>query len=165
VNNKPMEESNEPLVDLFRVVEDALTIASSNSQSELGLSLDTAELELNLSTKKEVGGGVEIKAIGLNASAKGESESTHQYKLKLRRSQEEFKLGPPSANELAETILALARASCSITARAKNYSLDEAVVTVDIQRTKEGELHVLAGGGGGTGDVYRITLTFTNRQR
>jgi hypothetical protein len=79
------------------------------------------------------------------------------------RSPGEFKLGSPSANEVAETILAIAKASQSIAARAKNYTLDEAVVTVDLQRTKEGKLHVLAGGG--AGDIYKITLTFTKRQR
>jgi len=159
-----MEESTDPLIQLFRTVEEALEIAGSKSDSELGLSLDTAEIELNLSTAKKVGGGIEIKAIGLNASAKGESQSTHRYKLKLRRGVGEFKLGPPQANEMAETILALAKASESIAARAKNYSLDEAVVTVDVHRTKEGGLQVFAGGGAVTGDVYKITLIFTKRE-
>jgi len=162
---KPMEESKDPFLQLFTALENALAIAGSDSKSETGLSLDKAELEFNLSWTKKMGGGVEIKSLGIDATAKGESLSAHRYKLKLRRSTEEFNLGPPEANELAESILALAKATQSVSLLSKNYSVDEAIVTIDIERTKEGQLKVFAGGGGGTGDIYKITLTFTKRTR
>jgi hypothetical protein len=165
MESKQMKESDEPLIELFRTVEDGLAIAGSKSKSEWGLSLDTAELELNLATKTKAGGGLQVEALGINASAKVELKSIHKYKLKLRRSVEEFNMGSPSAQELAETILALARATQSIASRAKNFSVDEAVVTVDISQTKEGTLQVFGGGGGGAESLYRITLTFTKRQR
>jgi hypothetical protein len=60
--------------------------------------------------------------------------------LKLRRSAEDFNLGSPSAQELAEAILALAKATQSIASRADKFTLDEAVVIVDISQTKEGGL-------------------------
>ncbi len=165
MTSKPMEETKDPFLQLFTTLEDALSIAGSNSQSQTGLSLDTAELEFNLSRTKSFDSGVEIKTFGINASAKGESLSSHQYKLKLRRSVGEFNLGPPEANELAETILALAKATQAVSLLTANYSLDEAIVTVDVERTKEGQLKVFAGGGGGTGDVFKVTLTFTKRLR
>jgi len=69
------------------------------------------------------------------------------------------------ANEVAETILALAKATQAVSLLTTHYSLDEAIVTVDVERTKEGQLKVFADGGGGTGDVFKITLTFTKRLR
>src|ERR1051325_7139493 len=103
MGSKTMEESNEPLIQLFRTVEEALSIAGSNSESNLGLTLDTAELELNLGTTKEGGVGVELKEFGVDASAKRTSESTHEHKLKLRRGLRPYVLGTPSSQELAET--------------------------------------------------------------
>jgi hypothetical protein len=161
-----MEESNDPLIELFRTVEDGLAIAGSQSEPELGLSLDTAEIELNLVTSKNLEGGIEVKALGLNASAKAGSESRHIYKLKLRRTRAPFNLGGgPSAQDLAKTILALAKATQSVSSRAKNFIMDEAVVTVDLSQTKEGGIKVGVGGSGGTGDTYKVTLTFVARKR
>ena len=77
-----MEESEEPLIQLFRTVEEALSTAGRNSESNPGLTLDTAELELNLATTAAGSAGVELKEPGVEASAKRTSESTHQYKLK-----------------------------------------------------------------------------------
>jgi hypothetical protein len=165
MKTKQVKEADDPLIELFRTVEDGLAIAGSKSKSELGLSLDTAELELNLAIKTKADGGLQVEALGINASAKVELKSRHTYKLKLRRSVEEFNMGSPTAQELAETILALATATQSIASRASNFIVDEAVVTVDISQTKEGTLKIFGGGGSGAESLYRITLTFTKRQR
>jgi len=163
-STKPMEEGNDSLVDLFRVVEEALAIAGAKTMSELSLSLDTAELELGLTTKKSVEGGVEVKAIGINASVKAESESKHTYKLKLRRSAKPQRtLGAPSALELAETIFALAKATESVASRSTDFAVDEATVIVDVSQTKEGALKIGAGPVGGSGNLCKITLIFTSR--
>jgi len=158
-----MEESNDPLIQLYRAVEEAISIAGNNAQSDLGLMLDTAELELNLATNKEGGGGIEIKSLGVDASAKTATESTHVYKLKLRRGPKPYVLGTPSSREIAETILALAKATASIARRANNFAVEEAVVTVDLSQSKEGGLKFGVGGHAGSQTVGRITLTFRKK--
>jgi hypothetical protein len=161
MSSKPMEEGNDPLIQLFRTVEEGLSIAGSNAQSSLGLSLDTAELELNLGILKKGTAGIEVKALGIDASVSKEVESTHVYKLKLRRGPKPYLLGNVSAQELAETILALGKATQSVAQRATNFVVDEAVVTVDVTESKEGALKFGVGGQGGSQNICRVTLTFT----
>ena len=157
---KGMEESKDPLIELYRTLEEALAIAGSRSKSESGLSLDTAELELKLSSATKVGGGIELKPLGVDLSAHASSESAHNYKLKLRRSGKPFFAGSPPAMELAETILALAKATDAIILRASEFEVVEAVVTVDVTQTKDGSVKIWAGGGGSSGNVHKITMTF-----
>jgi len=159
-----MEESNEPLIQLFRTVEEALSIAGSNSESNLGLTLDTAELELNLGTTTEGNAGVELKELGVEAFGRKASESIHQYKLKLRRGPQAYFLGVPSSQELAETILTLAKATASVAARSNNFIVDQAVVTVDVSQSTEGGIKFGVGGRAGSKNVGKVTLTFTKRR-
>jgi hypothetical protein len=159
-----MEESNEPLIQLFRTVEEALSIAGSDSQSNLGLTLDTAELELNLGTTSEGSAGIELKELGVDASGKRTSESTHQHKLKLRRGPQPYVLGTPTSRKLAETILALAKATASVATRSGNLVVDEAVVTVDLSQSTEGGVKFGVGGRAGSKNVGKITLTYTKRR-
>jgi hypothetical protein len=160
-----MEESKDPLIQLYRAVEEAISIAGSNAVSDHGLMLDTAELELNLAIKKEGGGGIEIKAFALEASAKKASESTHVYKLKLRRGPKPYVLGSPPSLEIAETILALAKATASVAERAKHFDVEEAVVTIDLSQSTEGGLKFGVGVHGGSQTIGRITLSFRKKRK
>jgi hypothetical protein len=72
-------------------------------------------------------------------------------------------LGTPEAREIAETILALAKATASVIQRAQNFTVEEAVVTVDLSQGKEGGLKVGVGVGGGSQNVGKITLTFKKK--
>lgn len=158
-----MEESNQPLIQLFRTVEEAMSIAGSNARAELGLRLDTAELELTLGTTKEGGAGIEIKSLGIDASGKKTSESSHQYKLKLKPAAKPYDLPGPSSGEVAETILALGKAASSVAQRGGGFTIDEAALTVDLTQSTEGGFKIGVGGRGGSETVGRITLTFKKR--
>jgi hypothetical protein len=162
--SKQMEEGEKSFIELFRAVEEALVIVGEKTLSELSLTLDSAELETSLVTTKTATGGFEIKAIGFNASGKARSESTHGYRLKLRRrAAKKGELGPTSL-ELAEAIFSVAAATREISKRTTNFYVNEATVTVDVAKSKEGGLKVLFGGEGKSKNLCRVTLTFTARE-
>ena len=158
---KGMEESKDPFIELYRTVEEALEIVGSRSKTENSLYLDTAELELKLSSGTNIGGGVELKPVGIDISAHASSESAHTYKLKLRRTGQPFVAGSPPAMELAETILSLAKSTEAVMARVSGFEIAEAVVTVDVTVAKDGSLKVWAGPGGSSGNIHKITMTFS----
>ena|SRR5438309_966744 len=158
---KSMEESKDPFIELYRTLEEALEIVGTRSKAENGLYLDTAELELKLLSGKKVGGGVELKPVGIDISAHVSSESEHTYKLKLRRTGKPFIAGSPPAMELAETILSLAKSTEAVMARVSGFEVVDALVTVDVTVAKDGSLKIWAGGGGSSGNVHKITMTFT----
>jgi hypothetical protein len=158
---RQMEEGNDTLIQMFRAVEEGLAIAGTNTQSELGLSLDTAALELSLALANIGEVGLKWDLVGLDTTGKMKSESTHLYKLKLRRKAKPTRTsGPPAALEIAETIFSLAKATKSVVSRTTDFLVDEAVVTIDINQTKEGVIKVGGGGGKASGNLCRVTLTF-----
>jgi len=163
MTTKEMEEGNESLIDLFRTVEEALAIVGEKTLDELNLTLDSAELETNLAVTKSVTGGFKIEAIGFDASGKANSESTHGYKLKLRRRpKRKGELGITEI-EIADAIFSIAAATRAIDARTCDFYVDEATVTVDLSRSKEGGLKVFVGGEGKSENLCRIVLNFKLR--
>lgn len=162
--SKEMQEANQPMIDLFRVVEEALAIVGEKALSGLNFTLDSAELETSLAVTKTATGGFKIDAIGFDASGKASSESTHLYRLRLRRQpKRKAELGM-DAVEVASAIFAILEATSQISQRTTEFRVDEATVIVDLTRSKEGGLKVFGGGEAKSDNMCRVTLKFTLRE-
>jgi hypothetical protein len=161
---KEMQEGNEALVDLFRTVEEALAIVGEKALSELNMTLDSAELEASLVVTKSVGGGVKIDAIGFDASGKADAARTHTFKLTLkRRPKRKGELGITEI-EIADAIFSIVSATREIESRTHDFYVDEATVTVELTKSKEGALKVFGGGEGKSDNVCSVILHFSVRQ-
>lgn len=162
--SKEMQEANEPVIDLFRVVEEALGIVGEKAISDLNFTLDSAELETSLAVTKIAAGGFKIDAIGFDASGKASSESTHLYRLRLKRQpKRKAELGM-DAVEVASAIFAILEATSQIKQRTTQFRVEEATVIVDLTRSKEGGLKVFAGAEGKSDSICKVTLKFTLRE-
>jgi|HubBroStandDraft_6_1064221.scaffolds.fasta_scaffold77248_1 hypothetical protein len=160
MKSKEMQEANDPMIQLFRTVEEALGIVGEKAVKELNLALDSAELETSLVVTKVATGGFKIDAVGFDASGKATSESTHLYRLKLKRQpRKKAELGM-DAVEVAASIFAILEATNQIKLRTTQFRIDEATVIVDLTRSKEGGLKVFGGGEGKSGNTCRVTLKF-----
>jgi hypothetical protein len=163
VETKQMQEGADSFVELFRTVEEALSIVGSRTLADLKFNLSSAELETSIATTKTLSTGFEIKCMGLEASGRADTEATHGYKLKLRRRSSGIAALGPTA-ELAEAIFSIIKATKEISSRTTSYYVDEATVTVDVARSKEGALKIVWGPDAKQSNVCRIILTFTSRE-
>ena len=164
METKQMQEGADSFVELFRTVEEALSIVGSRTLADLKFNLSSAELETTIATTKTQSTGFEIKCVGLEASGRADTEATHGYKLKLRRRSSGVAALGPTALELAEAIFSIIKATKEISSRTTSYYVDEATVTVDVARSKEGALKIVWGPEAKQSNVCRIILTFTSRE-
>jgi hypothetical protein len=144
---------------LIKVVEDALVIVATRSDN-LGLTLMKADLELSMGATHE--GGTTIKFdwfVSVEAGAKIESGSKHVLSLSLVPKGGTMRMDEsPKADELADAILALAKAIKG--AGKSKFVVTEGKVEVKFVATRQGTLKVVAGGGTKAEDAHSIKLTF-----
>ena len=164
MSTNPTKEADDPLIDLFRAVEDALAIVGDKAVSELNLTLESVELETSLLVSRSAAGGFKIEAIGFDASARSTSEHTHRYRLKLRRRPSRAAQLGADKIEVANAIFAMLSATRQVSTRALDFYVDTATLTLDLVHSKEGVLRVVAGGEGKSGSGCTVTLTFAVRE-
>lgn len=119
---------------------------------------------LEFPVTKTATGGFKIDAIGFDASGKATSESTHIYSLSLTRGPKRKGVLGVEAIEVANAIFAISAATREISTRTSDFYVNEATVTVDLTRSKEGGLKVFGGGEGKSGNTCRATLKFAVRE-
>jgi len=144
---------------LIKLVEDALAVVVTTS-SNLGITLLKAEVELSVGVTQEGETGIKFDwVVSFEAGGKIESSSKHVLSLSLVPKGGLLKLAEGDANELANAILALAKAIKS--ADQSKFVITEGKVEVKFVATQEGKLKIVVlGGGQKSEDAHTIKLTF-----
>jgi hypothetical protein len=156
-------DERDALLSFVEKIDEALAkVASLSKKQKLGVTLQKAELELKVASRKSAKAGGKIDfGVSIDASTEKEWSKAHTLTLALTP-KAKIDLGPDKESQkLADTILEIASAMGSISkATAGNFNASEATVSIDVEESKDGNLQVVAGGGGSWANSHKIKLTF-----
>ncbi|HUB82599.1 MAG TPA: trypco2 family protein [Bryobacteraceae bacterium] len=150
------------LVDLVSRMEVALAmVAGRTKKDKLGIELQRAELHLKVATKKtaKAGGKLEF-GVSIDVSSEKEWSKAHTFILALTP-KAKIALGKDESEELADAIIEIASAIKQLEKTvAGNFNASEATVSIEVERSTDGKLQVVAGGGGKSVNAHTLKLTF-----
>ena len=157
-----MAEISDRVIKLVQEIEDALAIVRQYSQQHLGITLRQADLELNLIAEDKFTAGGQVGVlVPVEASFERTGVHTQKFELSLMPVGGGLALGEPESNDLAKAIIDLASSMSKIVRRNPAlFALSGGSITIAVEITKEGKLHVIAGGGRQTSSAHTIKLIF-----
>jgi hypothetical protein len=149
------------VVELFKDLEAALAIVRTNSASNLNLTLQKAEVEVELTSTTTAEGGFKFDfGVSLDTSTKRETSSVHVFSLSLEPKAEMGHAGFGETQALASAIYEIVSLHKRLSEKSLYFNVGALNLTVTFEKTVEGKLQVVGGGGKGSGTVQRLKLSF-----
>jgi hypothetical protein len=155
-------KGSEAVVELFKDLQAALAIVRTNAAKKLNLTLLKAEVEVELTIETSAVAGAKWDiGVSLDASATRKSSNVHLFSLTLEPKAETGSMGFDETQDLANAIFEVASLHKSIaTLPANSFNVGGLKLSVTFERTTEGKLQIVGGGGRSSGNLQRVHLTF-----
>jgi hypothetical protein len=150
------------VIELFKDLEAALAIVRTNAATKLNLTLQKAEVEVELAvTTSTVAGAKFDIGVSVDTGVKRDVANVHLFSLSLEPKADIGKLGFKETQDLAQAIFEIAQLHKEIAALdSKSFSVGSLKLSVSFERTTEGKLQIIGGGGRTSESVQRLLLTF-----
>jgi hypothetical protein len=156
----------ESLSDVVGILQAALGIVRSRSQSELNITLVRADVDLKVRATRKTGAGLKFEyVVPIDLGVEREQTTTHALALTLTPKPEAANLGgTPESEDLADSIIQLASEAKNIRQQVENqFALSDFSIAIEIGVSKGGKLQVVAGGARGGESGHKLKLTFRPR--
>jgi hypothetical protein len=153
---------SDDVIELFKDLEAALAIVRTSAAKKLGLTLQKAEVEVELSvTASTVAGAKFDIGVSVDAGVKKDVANVHLFSLSLEPKDDIGSLGSEETHDLAQAIVEIAQLRKEIAGlNSKNFSVGSLKLSISFERTTEGKLQIIGGGGRTSQNVQRLNLTF-----
>jgi hypothetical protein len=155
------KNSVKDVVELVKDLEAALALVRINAE-ELNLTLQKAEVEVQGTTKTSSVGGIKFDiGVSVDASTKMEWNKVHVLTLTLDPKGPNASMGVREMNELADGIYELASLHKSVAdLKSTDFAVGNFKLSIAFEKTADGKLQVVGGGGRTSGSSHRVNLTF-----
>ena len=150
------------VIELFKDLEAALAIVRTNAAKKLGLTLQKADVEVELTvTISTVAGAKFDIGVSVDTGVKKDMTNVHLFSLSLEPKGDIGSLGSEETHDLAQAIVEIAQLQKEIAGlNSKNFSVGSLKLSISFERTTEGKLQIIGGGGRTSQNVQRLNLTF-----
>ncbi|NLV26596.1 MAG: hypothetical protein GXY48_05455 [Methanomicrobiales archaeon] len=126
-----------------------------------GLNVKKIDLEIKNVLEKSANGKLEFKPLNVNISGEVKEEDIQTICISLKPDIDEVTLMgyKDIPSQLAEAVALIKKAIHEAALKEPKFKLENAVITLQFQITKEGEISMILGAGGSSAYSHKIVLT------
>lgn len=126
-----------------------------------GLDVEKIDLEINNVLEKSANGKLEFKPLNVSISGEVKEQDIQTILISLKPDKDEVTLmgSRDIPSQLAEAVALIKKTIHEAELQEPKFKLENAVITLQFQITKEGEISMILGAGGSTAYSHKIVLT------